>query len=578
MKRIKLSSYLKKYWLFVILSPLLMIGEVVVDLLQPKLMSRIVDDGVIGQNIPVIISTGLEMIALVALGGFMGIMCAYTASVASQGFGSDVRIDCFDHVMKLSLQQTDSFTTGSLVTRMTNDITTVQDLVQMILRMFVRAPIFLIGGLVMCLSLNVKFGYVMFAALPLMILIVLLMVTKGGPLFAAVQTKIDRVNAVVQENVSGARVIKAFTREEYEGERFDKANKDYRDTNLRVFRLMSVIMPMMMIVMNAAVIAIIYIGGRQVEVREMRVGEVMAGAQYVSRVLMSIMMLNFMFQQLSRGQACAQRIREVLASDPVVTDGTVTEGTTPGTIELRNVRFKYPESAGEDVLHDINLKIGRGETLAIVGETGSGKTSLVNLIPRFYDAVEGDVIVDGVNVREWNLHALRQRISVVLQKSELFSGTVRANILWGKDDATDEEIREAADIAQASEFIDGIPGGYDGMITEKGTSLSGGQKQRMAIARAVVRKPEIIVFDDSTSALDLGTEAKLRAALREHMKGTTVILIAQRIASVMAADRIAVLENGTISACDTHENLLKTSATYRDIYASQMKNGVGGVE
>ena len=573
MKTKKLSSYLKPYWLFAILSPLLMMGEVAVDLMQPKLMATIIDKGVLGQNIPLIIETGAKMLVLVAIGGFMGIMCAYTASVAAQGFGNDVRVDAFKRVMHLSLQQTDSFTTGSLITRMTNDITTVQDLVQSILRMFVRAPMFLIGGLIMCLNLNVNFGYVMLCSIPLQAAIVIMMVWKGNPLFTAVQKKIDRVNSVLQENISGARVIKSYTREDYEIDRFDEANKDYRNTNLHVMELMSSIMPLLMIVMNLPIIAIIYIGGLQAEAQAMDIGGIMAGVQYVSRVLMSIMMLNMIFQQIARGRACAARIREVLDADPVIENGRNTYSTKDGTVEFRNVRFKYPNSGGNDVLHNINLKINRGETVAIIGETGSGKSSLVNLIPRFYDAVEGDVYVDGVNVKEWDLQELRSRISFVLQKSELFSGTVRDNIRWGKEDATDEEIAKAAEIAQASEFIDSLPGKFDGYIAEKGASLSGGQKQRMAIARAVVRKPSIIIFDDSTSALDLGTEAKLQTALREHLKDTTVIMIAQRIASVMRADRIAVIDNGTIVACDTHENLMKSCSTYQDIYASQMRNG-----
>lgn len=573
MKKIKLSSYLKPYWFVALLSPLLMIGEVAVDLMQPKLMSKIVNDGVLGHDMSVILTTGVQMLLLVALGGFMGIMCAYTASVASQGFGNDIRIDAFNRVMKLSLQQTDKFTTGSLVTRLTNDITTVQELVQSILRMFVRAPIFLVGGLIMCLSLNVNFGYVMLVSIPIQALIVILLVWKANPLFLAVQNKIDRVNSVVQENVSGARVIKAYTREDYEVDRFDRANKDYRNTNLRVLELVSFIMPVLMIIMNLSVIAIIYIGGLQIEAKAMDVGNVMAASQYVTQVLMSVMMVSMVFQQLARGRACAERIREILASDPAVADGTADTGSERGSVEFRHVSFKYPNSSGENVLKDINLCVRPGETLAIIGATGSGKSSLVNMIPRFYDAVEGEVLVDGRNVREWDLHELRSRISMVLQKSELFSGTVRENIRWGKDGATDEEIEKAAAIAQATEFIGSIPGGYDGMIAEKGTSLSGGQKQRMAIARAVVRRPEIIVFDDSTSALDLGTEAKLQAALRENLAGTTVILIAQRIASVMHADRIAVIENGSITACDTHENLMRTSPAYRDIYASQMKNG-----
>jgi len=572
-KKIKIMSYIKPYWLFAILSPLLMIGEVVVDLMQPKLMSRIVDEGVLGNDLSVILTTGAQMLTLVIIGGIMGILCAYTASVASQGFGRDLRIDAFNRVMGLSLEQTDAFTTGSLVTRLTNDITTVQELVQSILRMFVRAPIFLVGGLVMCLSLDVNFGYVLLFSLPVQALMVIIIVVKANPLFSSVQKKIDRVNSVVQENVSGARVIKAYTREEYEIERFDRANKDYKNTNLKVMELMSTLMPVLSLIMNISVIAIIYIGGLQVQAASIEVGDVMAASQYMTRVLMSVMMVSMVFQQIARGRARAARIRQVLASYPAVENGTKSDVFSDGTVEFRNVSFKYPGSSGENVLQSINLQIKKGETLAIVGATGSGKTSLVNLIPRFYDTVDGDVFVDGVNVRDWDLHALRQRIGFVLQKSELFSGTVRENIRWGKEDATDEEIREAAAIAQASEFIDSLPDGYDGWIAEKGTSLSGGQKQRMAIARAVVRRPEIIIFDDSTSALDLGTEAKLQAALREHLADTTVIMIAQRIASVMHADRIAVIENGTIAACDTHENLMQSCAAYRDIYASQMQNG-----
>lgn len=573
MKTVKLRSYLKPYWIFAVLSPLLMIGEVLIDLQQPKLMSTIVNQGVLGGEISVIIYTGLRMLLLVAIGGIMGSLCAYTASIASQGLGNDLRVDTFNRVMKLSLEQTDSFTTGSLVTRLTNDITTVQELVQMILRMFVRAPIHLLGGLYMCLSLNIKFGYVMLLSLPLQALAVFFLVGKANPLFTKVQTKIDRVNSVVQENVSGARVIKAYTQEEYEINRFDDANRDFKKTNLKVLELTSAIMPILMIIMNLSVIAIIYLGGWQVQAKEMNVGDVMAATQYVTQALMSVMMVSMIFQQIARGRACAARVREVLASNPVVQSGTVTEGTEFGTVEFRGVCFKYPDSTGDYVLKNINLFVKRGETLAIVGATGSGKSTLINMIPRFYDTVSGDVYVDGVNVREWDHNALRQRISVVLQKSELFSGTVRENILWGKDDAIEEEIVRAASIAQATEFIRSIPGGYDGMIAAKGTSLSGGQKQRMAIARAVVRQPEIIIFDDSTSALDLGTEAKLQAALREHLADTTVIMIAQRIASVMHADRIAVIENGVITACDTHDNLMQTSTAYRDIYASQMKNG-----
>lgn len=575
MKKIHLSRYLKPYLIFTILAPIFMAGEVIIDLLQPKLMAKIVNEGVLGKDVPLIITTGLEMLVLVMFGGAFGILCCYCASVASQGFGNDLRKDAFNRVMNLSLQQADKFTTGSLVTRLTNDITALQELVMMILRMFVRAPLFLIGGLVMCLSLNVSFGYVMLVSIPLQLILVLIILTQANPLFLSVQKKLDRVNTVVGENVSGVRVIKAYTREDYEIARFDKANKDYRDTNLRVMNLVSFVSPLLSIIMNLSVIAIIYIGGLQVEAQAMDVGNVMAAAQYITRVLMSIMMVSMMFQNLSRGKACAGRVCEVLASDPAILGGSNTDSDKAGIIEFENVSFAYPNSSGQNVLCDIDLKIARGETVAVIGATGCGKSTLTALIPHFYEATEGCIKVDGVDVRNWDNHALRSKIGYVLQKAELFSGTVSENIRWGKKDASDEEILRAAKIAQADEFVSTMSDGYNSYVAEKGASLSGGQKQRLAIARAILRDPEILIFDDSTSALDLATEAKLHAALRENLKDTTVIMIAQRIASVMNADKIAVLENGRITAYGKHDELMKTSSTYRDIYDSQMRSQNG---
>lgn len=574
---VKLSRYLKPYWLFALISPLFMIGEVLIDLMQPKLMSKIVntvvESGELDTVMSTIIQTGLQMLGLVIIGGLMGLLCCYTASVASQGFGNDVRVDAYNKVMSLSLQQTDKFTTGSLITRLTNDITSLQDLVQMILRMFVRAPISLIGGLVMCLTLDISFGYVVLVSLPFQIAVVLFMIFKAFPKFSIVQKKLDKVNSIVQENVTGARVVKAYTKEEHEIEKFDKGNKDYRDANFSVLFLMSCVMPVLMIIMNFSILAIIYVGGLQVNAGSINVGDVMAAVQYISQVLMSIMMVSMMFQQLARGRACADRVREILESEPAIADGNTTEGTEQGTIRMVNVSFKYPNAQGNNVLNNINLDIKKGETVAIIGATGSGKTSLVNLIPRFYDTVEGDVYVDGVNVKDWNLHALRSKIGFVLQKSELFSGTVNDNIIWGKEDATQEEIKAAAETAQADEFISSMEDGYHSYVAEKGASLSGGQKQRVSISRAVLRKPEIIIFDDSTSALDLGTEAKLRRALGEKFADTTVIMIAQRIASVMHAEKIAVIDNGKIVAYDNHDNLMQYCDTYKDIYNSQMKSG-----
>lgn len=598
----KLVRYLKPYWVFALFSPLLMIGEVLADLCLPKLMSFIVDYGIaenglekihesslafgvmntlFGQGnynqVQVILTFGILMLVIVLFGGFFGTFCAYTAARAAQGFGHDLRCDAYRRVMSLSIEQTDKFTTGSLVTRMTNDISMMVEFVEMVLRMFVRSPMFLIGGTVMLLSLNVKFGIVLLCAMPFLLGILILVLAKAVPMYGVVQKKLDRVNCVVQENISGARVVKAYTREDYENERFASANGELRSVNYRVLRLMAIIQPVISIVQNFAIIAILYIGGRSIEagVAGMTTGTVMAAINYVTNVIMSIMMVTMMFQSVSRAIASGKRIREVLDCEPAVVGGTRTESGTESenVITFENVCFRYPGTVGRPVLHDINLTVKRGETLAIIGATGCGKTSLINLIPRFYDATAGKVLIDGVPVGEYDLAALRQKIGFVMQKSELFSDTIENNIRWGRETATSEEIRAAAVVAQADDFISGFAEGYGTFIAEKGASLSGGQKQRMSIARAMVRRPEIMILDDSTSALDLSTEAKLQKALREQLQDTTVIMIAQRIASVRGADRIAVIENGTIIDCAPHEVLMSRCATYRDIFESQMKNG-----
>ena len=597
----KLAKYLKPYWIFAIISPLMMMGEVLADLCLPYLMSYIVDYGILETGLTeilenptasgimallfrdgytqlnVIVTFGVLMLLITLIGGFFGTFCAYTAARAAQGFGHDVRTDAYRHVMSLSIQQTDRFTTGSLITRMTGDIAMLTDFVEMILRMFVRAPMFLVGGTIMLLSLDIKFGAVLLCALPVLLISIVLVLSRAVPIFGIVQKKLDRVNAVVQENVSGARVVKAYVREEYENQRFSHANGELRDQNLRVLKLMAIIHPVMMIVQNFAVIAIFAIGGTAVaqKMDGMSVGTVMAGVSYVTTVLMSVMMVTMMFQSISRAMASGKRVLELLDSDPVIVGGKTTEGTGDQiAIAFENVGFRYPETTGKPVLKDINLQVRRGETLAIIGATGSGKTSLVNLISRFYDPTEGTVTVDGVNVKDWKLSALRKKIGFVQQKSELFSDTIHGNILWGKEDATKEEIEAAAAVAQAAPFIESFSEGYETFIAEKGASLSGGQKQRMSITRAMVRKPEILILDDSTSALDLATESRLRAGLREALKDTTVIMIAQRIASVKEADRIAVIEaDGTIIHCAPHDELLRVSETYRDIVSSQRQNG-----
>lgn len=575
----KVLRYLKPYWLFALLCPLAMILEVSMDLLQPTLMSDIVDNGILGdaaadENLRYVLITGLKMLMFSLIGCFGGIASAAFGTAAAQKMGNDLRKDAFAKVMHMSFQQTDKFTTGSLVTRLTNDITAIQEFVAMSLRMFVRTGMQFIGGIAVILTLNVNFGIVLVISLPVQLIAVAIIMKKASPLFSIVQSRLDKVNSVVQENVSGARVVKAFTREEYEINRFDNANTDLMTTNLKVQKLLATLNPILMIIMNASVIAIIMIGGFQVEAKAMQVGEVMAAVTYITQILMSVMMVGMMFQQVSRSAASMKRVNEVLSTNPVISDGHKSaDSDNSGTVEFRNVGFSYPGSSGKPVLSGIDLIAEKGQMIAILGSTGCGKTSLVNLVPRFYDATKGDVLVDGVNVKDYDVDTLRSKIGVVLQKSELFSGTVAENIRWGCETATDEEVKTAARIAQAEEFIDGFNDGYDTMISEKGASLSGGQKQRMAIARAIIKKPEILIFDDSTSALDLSTEAKLHKALRENLSGVTVIMIAQRIASVMRADKIAVLENGSICAFGTHKELMESSSVYRDIYYSQMKQG-----
>lgn len=593
----RIFHYLKPYWLLAVISPLLMIGEVLADLLLPQLMTVIVDCGInaagdvssspIGRAVmgllygagpyepmQVILTFGVLMLAVVLVGGSFGVLCAYTAATASQSLGNDLRRDAYRRVMSLSIEQTDKFTTGSLVTRMTNDIAMIVDFTEMLLRMIVRSPMFFIGGTIMLCTLDISFGIVLLCALPVMALTLILVLGRAVPIFGTIQKKLDRVNTVVQENVTGARVVKAYVRQEHEYGRFESANRDLRDTNIRVQKLMAITHPVLTVVMNVAVIAIIFIGGWQIDNvagSGMSAGTIMAAVTYVTQVLMSIMMVTMLFNSISRAMASIKRVNEMLDAEPVIVSGESSGKESEIAVSFKGVDFRYPSATGRPVLNDINLEIKKGETFAIIGATGSGKTSLVNLILRFYDTTAGEVSVDGVNVRDYDLSVLRSKISYVMQKSELFSGTIAENIRWGKEDATDEEVANAARIAQAQEFIGGFNEGYDGYIAEKGASLSGGQKQRMSIARALVRKPEILILDDATSALDLATEAKLRRALREELSDTTVIMIAQRIASVREADRIAVIENGTVKDCGSHDELMRTSETYRDIYHSQTK-------
>ncbi|MEA4890800.1 MAG: ABC transporter ATP-binding protein [Clostridiaceae bacterium] len=565
-------TYLKKYWYWCVLAPIFMLGEITMDLLQPDLMATIVDDGVLGRNMAVILSIGIRMILLVLFGGLCGFLSGWAANIAAQNFGNNLRKALFSRIMHLSFQQTDKISTGSLVTRLTNDVTQVQNMVMMSVRSVVRCSALFLGGIYMLYRQSPQFALITACGLPFVIFFVCFFMRKTSPMFAVVQKKLDGVNNVMQEDVAGARVVKAYVKEDYELGRFDAANDQLCHVNLRVQSLLAFMGPSMNIVLNLCVIGIILAGGISVKNNgAVTTGEIIAGITYVAMILNSIMFMANIFQTFTRAKASAVRIQEVLACDQIIKDGAAPLPPVHGELEFRHIGFSYPNSSGRAVLDDINLTVYHGETLAILGATGSGKTSLVSLIPRFYDATKGEVLLDGMNVKDYNLTQLRDRIAIVLQKTELYSRPIEANIRWGRKNASPWEIKKASEIAQADEFICGTPNGYYTQVAEGGHSLSGGQKQRISIARAVLKNAEILIFDDSTSALDLRTEANLYQTLREECPELTKIIIAQRIASVRGADRIAVLDGGRIAACGTHDELLESSAIYQDIFYSQLK-------
>ncbi len=588
----KLLKYLKKYWYFALLAPIFMIAEVTMDMLVTNKMGTMIDIvnsyGPTSDNnqfLNTIVSNGIIMLALVLIGVVSGILSGVFANLASQKFANDLRKGLFSKIMHLSFQQSDDFSTASLVTRVTNDVTAVQTMIAMAIRMFIRSLSMFILGIVFTLQISKQFMIILAVALPLEILIMVFFMIKAFPMFSIVQTKLDKVNSVVHENLTGARVVKAFSKEDYEYNRFVEANDTLTSITLKVNKLMAIIMPLFMLIVYAGMIAIYYIGANsQFDAMlylenfatsidpKISVGEMEKATTYIMMIMSSLLMIGMTFANMARAAASGKRINEVLETPDIICDGNldVTTLKETGTIEFKNVDFAYP-NASASVLENINLKIEKGETVAIVGATGSGKTTLVNLITRFYDVTKGEILVDGENIKNYKLVDLRNKIAIVLQKAELFAGTIKENIKWGNPNATDEEVEWAANIAQAIEFIDSKEKKFDEYVEEKGTSLSGGQRQRLSIARAIVKKPEILIFDDSTSALDLVTEAKLYKAMRDNIADTTKIVVAQRIATAKNADKIVVLDGGTIIAYDTHENLLANCEIYQDIYNSQLK-------
>ena len=569
-------KYIRKYLFLAVIAGLFMVGEVFMDLLQPGLMSRIVNDGVLGvnkggiPNLNLIWRLGLQMIGLVLLGGLCGSLNNVFVHVSSQNIGNGIRKDCFRRIMTFSLPQIDRFGTGSLVTRVTNDITQVQSFVSLFVRGMIRTLLLIFGSMYFMFRLNQYFGLIVLCVFPFLVGVIAFCLWKANPLFSKLQEKLDSINAIMQEDVSGIRIIKACVRETYEKLRFGKANGELVKTQLKILIIFAFMNPLTNMLMYVSVTVILLAGSFEVGKGSAMPGTVMAAITYTTQLLNGILMLVMLFQNISRGLTSWKRVKEVLESAPELMDGSFDGATeVQGEIEFRDVSFAYPGSS-QSVLSNINLIIHKGETVALMGATGCGKTSLAGLIPRFYDVSAGMVLVDGIDVKEYRQEVLREKISVALQKSELFGTTIAENIEWGLPGADDVALKSAATIAQADGFISSTAKGYETLVAERGMSLSGGQRQRISIARAVAKPAEIFIFDDSTSALDLKTEANLYRALKESHPQSTKIIIAQRIASVRTADRIVVLENGRILACGTHEELLKSCRTYQDIYHSQL--------
>ncbi len=564
-------KYLKKYWLFCLLGPLFMVGEIAMDLIQPDMMATIVDEGVLKQNLDVVLHVGIRMILLVLFGGFCGVLCGVFANLASQQFGNDLRKDLFAKIMNLSFEQTDRFSTGSLVTRLVNDVTQIQQMVTMSIRGLVRNSFMFAGGIFMLYRQSPKFAFVAACGLPFILFFVVFFLKKASPLFRIVQEKLDGVNNCLQETTAGARVVKAYVREEQELQRFDTANNALCAINLRVQSLLAFMTPCMNIILNLCIVTILYVGGYTMRTSDgITSGQIMAAITYLSMILHGITFMANIFQTFTRAKASADRVNEVLNCGDRLPDGLITPPEPKGELEFRHVSFAYPGHS-TNALEDISLSIHKGETLGIIGATGSGKSTLVNLIPRFYDVTAGQVLVDGMDVKDYPVQGLRERIAIVMQRAELYSRPIEANIRWGRAEATPWDIKRAAEIAQADDFICHTAQGYYTMVTEGGHSLSGGQKQRISISRSILKNAEILIFDDTTNALDLRTESRLYQALERECPSTTKVIIAQRIASIKNADRIAVLDSGRIVAYGTHEELLQESSVYQDIYASQLK-------
>lgn len=568
---IKLFRFLGPYRYWIAAVVCLMFLQSIAQLYLPTLMADIVDIGVMHGDTAYIMTMGAIMLLVAALGTLCNVTAGFLSSKTAAGFGKIVRGKVFGHVERFSLQEFDTFGTASMITRTTNDITQVQQVLFMLMRMFLSAPLMIVGGIVMAVSKDAKLSLVLVAVIPLLAGVIVFVASKGIPLFRSMQAKLDRLNLVLRENLTGIRVIRAFNRTEHERTRFGATNEDLTRTAIKVTRIMSVIFPVMLLLLNLSLVAIMWFGSIRIDLDYMQVGDLIAFTQYASQILFSLTMVSMMFMMIPRASASAVRINEVLNTSPSIVDAPDNKDGAglKGTVEFRDVTFSYP-GAEQPAVRNVTFTAGTGEMTAIIGGTGSGKSTLANLLLRFYDVGGGSIRIDGTDIRELGQEKLREMIGYVPQKASLFSGTVADNIRFGKEGATREDIEHAAEVAQAGEFISGLKEGLDSPVSQGGTNFSGGQKQRLSIARALVRNPAIYVFDDSFSALDFKTDAKLRAALQAETADATLLIVAQRVSTIMTADRIVVLDDGEVAGIGTHRELLDTCEVYREIVMSQL--------
>lgn len=571
------KKYLGAFKKELIIGPAAKLTEAIFELIVPLIMADIIDTGINGgAGKPYIYKMGGIMVFLGVLGLCCALVCQYLASRASQGVGTVIRNDLFRHINSLSHSELDRFGTPSLITRITNDVNQVQSAVAMLIRLVVRAPFLVIGAAVMAMTIDLKLSVIFLAVMPLVSLVLYVIMSRSVPFYRVIQKKLDKISLITRESLTGVRVIRAFSRGEAERERFGEANKDYAETSMRVGRLSALLNPLTYAVMNLAIAAIVWFGGFRVDSGELSQGQVIAFVNYMTQISLALVVVANLVVLFTKAAACSARINEVFETEPSIVDGsgTDTNGSAP-KIEFKNLSFSYSEN-GDNALENISFSVRAGETVGIIGGTGSGKSTLVNLIPRFYDAEQGEVLVDGVNVKNYKLDDLRKKVGVVPQKAVLFTGTVADNLRWGKENASAEDMERAVETAQAKEFIDKLPEGFDTMIVQGGRNLSGGQKQRLTIARALVGEPEILILDDSASALDFATDAALRKAIAENTRNMTVMIVSQRANSIKYADRIIVLDDGEAVGIGKHDELMESCGIYREIVMSQENSAKEG--